>query len=190
VADLKRSAKMIPKTSPEGQFLTVCWRVTLGMAAAVSEQYRWMLTGIAAILGVIVANLDSIQKVVHDAYLATSVCLLVASVFLASIAYMLSTALKLRNEVSGQLEQILGSEKAQQVMAQMTMEQSQLRREMCSPYFGPMKWLMTSAAKKGAADPYAIEKSGIRLIVWQAYAMWLGMILASAALAVLVWGLK
>jgi hypothetical protein len=181
---------MIPKNSPEGQFLTVCWRVTLGMAGAVSEQYRWLLTGIAAILGVIVANLDSIQKVIHDAFLASSVCLLVASVFLASIAYMLSTALMLRNEVSAQLEQILGTEKAQEVMAQMTIDQSELRREMCSPYFGPMKWLMASSAKKGAADPYAIEKSGIRLLVWQAYSMWLSMILASAALTVLVSGLK
>lgn len=181
---------MITKSSPEGRFLTVCWRVTLGMAGAVSKQYRWLLTGIAAILGLIVANLDSIQKIIHDAFLASSVCLLVASVFLAAIAYTLSTALTLRNKVSAQLEQILGSEEAQKVMAQMTTEASELRGELCSPYFGPMKWLMASSAKKGAADPFFIEKSGIRLLVWQTYAMWLSVIFASAALVVLVWGLK
>lgn len=160
------------------------------MAGVVSEQYRWLLTGIAAILGLIVANLHSIQGVVHDAYLKSSVCLLVASVFLASIAYLLSAALKARNDVSNQLEQVLGSAQAQAVMAQMTTEQSELRRQLSSPFFGPMKWIMTRAAENGASDPFAIEKSGIRLIVWQTYAMWISMILASVALAVLVLGIK
>jgi hypothetical protein len=181
---------MIEKQSPEGQFLTVCWRTTLGMAGAVSEQYQWILTGMAGILALIVANLSSIQGVVEDAYLKSSVCLLVASVFLASIAYMLSAALKARNDVVGQLEQILGSAQAQSVMAQMTTEQSELLRQLCSPYFGPMKWIVTRAAEKGAADPFEIEKGGIRLLVWQAYAMCVSVVIASVAVTVLVLGLK
>jgi hypothetical protein len=181
---------MIEKQTPEGQFLTVCWRTTIGMAGAVSEQYRWLLTGIAAILGLIVANLKSIQGVVDDAYLKSSLCLLVASVFLAAVAYLLSTSLKLRNDVCSQLEQVLGSKEAQAVMQRMTAAQSELQKELCGPFFGPMKWIMAKAAKNGALDPFAIEKSGIRLIVWQAYAMWISMLLAAVALALLVFGIK
>ena len=181
---------MIEKKSPEGLFLTVCWRTIIGMVAVVSEQYRALLTGIAAILGVIVANLNSIQAVVHDGYLKGSLCILVASVFLAAVAYLLSTALKTRNDVIGQLEQILGSAEAQAAMQGITTEASELRRELCAPFFGPMKWIMAKSAEEGATDPFAIEKGSIRLIVWQAYAMWLAMFLAALALTILVLGLK
>lgn len=181
---------MITKQSPEGQFLTVTWRTMLSMAGPVSEQYRWMLTGLAAILGLMVANLDSIQKVVCDSHLKWSLSLLVVSVLLASIAYLMSTALKARNDVMLQLEKILGSADAQAVLSQMTTDQSEVHRELCKPFFGPMKWLMVRAAEKGANDPFAVEKSGIALIVWQAYAMWLSILLASVGLIVLVIGLN
>lgn len=181
---------MITKQSPEGRFLTVTWRTMLGMAGPVSEQYRWMLTGLAAILGLMVANLDSIQKVVHNDHLKWSLSLLVVSVVLASIAYLLSTALKARNDVMYQLEQILGSVEAQADLSQMTTEQSEVRRQLCKPFFGPMKWLMVRAAKKGASDPFAMERGGITLMVWQAYAMWLSILLAAAGLIVLMIGVN
>lgn len=181
---------MIEKQSPEGQFLTICWRSIIGMAGAVSEQYRWLLTGMAAILGLIVANLNSIQAVVSDAYLKSSVCLLVASVFLASIAYLLSSSLKVRNDVSQQLEQVLGSDQAQAIMRGITANPVEMRRELCRPFFGPMKWIMTKATERGASDPFANEKGSIRLIVWQAYAMWVSVLVAAVALTILVLGIK
>ena len=181
---------MIQKQSPEGQFLTVCWRTILGMAGPVSEQYRWMLTGIAAILGLMIANLDSIQKVVCEAHLKVSIALLVISAVLASIAFLLSAALKARNDVIYQLEQILGTEQAQSVLAQIKTDQSELREELTKPFFGPMRLIMRRSAEKGANDPFAIEKGGITLLVWQAYAMWLSLALAAVSLIVLVVGLR
>lgn len=149
-----------------------------------------MLTGIAAILGLMVANLDSLQKVVHGAYLKWSLSLLVISVVLASIAYLLSTTLKARNEVIYQLEKALNSMEAQAVLSQMTTEQSEVRRELCEPFFGPMKWFMARAAENGANDQFATEKCGITLMVWQAYAMWLSLALAAVGLITLVIGLS
>lgn len=181
---------MITKQSPEGQLLTVAWRTILNMAAPVSEQYRWMLTGLAAILGLMVANLDSIQKVVCDSHLKWSLSLLVVSVVLASIAYLMSMALKARNDVMYQLEQLLVSADAQAVLSQITANQSEVRQQLCRPFFGPMKWLMVRAAEKGANDPFAMEKGGITLIVWQAYAMWLSILLSATGLIVLVIGLN
>lgn len=181
---------MITKQSPEGQLLTVTWRTILGMAGPVSEQCRWMLMGLAAILGLMVANLDSIQKVVRAGHLKWSLSLLVVSVVLASIAYLLSTALKARNDVMYQLEQILGSKEGQVVLSQMSTDQSEVCRQLCKPFFGPMKWLMVRAAEKGANDPFAMEKGGITLIVWQAYTMWLSIFLAAAGLIVLMIGLN
>lgn len=181
---------MIPKQSPEGQFLTVCWRTILNMAAPISEQYKWLLTGIAAILGVIVANLESIQRATHDVYLKIALCLLITSVLLAAVAYLLSTMLKARNDVTSQLEQILGTEQAQTLLAQMKLDRSLMRKELCKPFFGPVKFIVNRAAERGANDPFAIEKGGITLVVWQAYAMWLSLPLAAFALIVLVIGLR
>ena len=149
---------MIQKQSPEGQFLTLCWRTILGMAGSISDQFKWLLTGIAAILGVVVANLESIQKVVHDAHLKIALYLLIASVLLAAIAYLLSTMLKARNDVVSQLEQILGTAQAQAIFGQMKTDESLLREELCKPFFGPMKLFIKRAAERGANDPFATEK--------------------------------
>ncbi len=181
---------MIPKQSPEGQFLTVCWRTILDMAGPMSEQYKWLLTGIAGILGVLVANIESLQKVVSSACLKISLCLLIASVLLAAVAYLLSTMLHARNDVVAKLEKIFGTVEAQALMSQMKMEQSQLREELCKPFFGPMKFFMKRASERGAADQFSAEKGGIILVVLQAYAMWLSLPLAAAALIFLVAGLR
>jgi hypothetical protein len=181
---------MITKESPEGQVLLVLWRTMIGMSGAVAEQYRWILTGIAAVLGVLIANLSSIQAVVDDAYLTSALCLLVASVFLAAIAYMLSAALKVRAEVAVQLEQILTSPQGRSVISQIQMEPVFFQKEMCRPFFGPMGWLMRRAAEQGGLDPFSQEKGSIRIIVWQAYAMWVSMILAAVSLTLLAAGLR
>lgn len=161
----------------------------LDMAGPISEQYKWMLTGVAAILGVIVANLESIQNVVSDANLKISLGLLIASVLLAAVGYLLSTMLKARNDVGSKLEQILGTDQGKALLAKMTIEQSQLHEELCKPFFGPMRFLIRRAAKRGVNDQFAMEKGGITLMLWQAYAMWLSLPLAAAGLVVLVLGL-
>jgi hypothetical protein len=181
---------MIEKQSPEGQFLTVTWRTILGMAGPISEQYKWLLTGIAGILGVVVANIESMQKSVSSTCLKIALCMLIASVLLAAIAYLLSTMLNARNDVVAKLENIFGTAEAQVLISQMSIEQSQLREELCKPFFGPMKFLMKRAAERGATDQFSAEKGGITLVVLQAYAMWLSLPLAAAALIFLVAGLK
>jgi hypothetical protein len=98
--------------------------------------------------------------------------------------------LKARNDVIYRLEEVLGSAQAQAVLAQIKTGQSELREELCKPFFGPMKFFMKRAAENGANDPFAIEKGGIALVVWQAYAMWLSILLAAFALIVLVIGLR
>jgi hypothetical protein len=89
-----------------------------------------------------------------------------------------------------QLEQILGSEEGRAVLSKMRMDQLEFQRQLSMPFFGPMKWIMVRSSKKGANDPFAIEKGSITLIVWQAYAMWLSILLAAVGLIVLVIGLN
>ena len=181
---------MITKETPEGKVLLVTWRTIIGMSATVSEHYRWIVTGIAAVLAVVIANLKPIQEVVHDGYLKTAVSLLVVSVFLSSVAYMLSLALKVRVEVMDKVEGILTSPAGQSVMADLKVTVPELNAEMCRPFFGPMKWLMLRAAQKSALDPFSAERGSIRLLVWQAYAMWASLLLATLSLALIVLGLR
>jgi len=162
----------------------------ISFSGPISEQYKWMLTGIAAIVGVVLANLSSLQAVVSDGYLKSSLSAMVASLFMAAVAFMLSMGLRFRNEVVGQLGQVLGTPEAQSVLEQFTLPAEEVRKEMCRPFFGPLGWIMSSAGKRGANDPYVVETGAIRLIVWQAYAMWVAMILMALALTLVVLGLK
>ena len=177
---------MITKQSPEGQLLSAIWRTLLSMAGRVSDQYRWMLTGLAAMLALLVTNLDSIQKVVSVGHLKLALVMLILSVALASVAYMLSTALIARNEVMLKLESVLG---AMQGQAQVAMANPELRQEFCQSFVGPMRWILVRSMNKGANDPFASERGSIKLVVCQAYAMWLSVVLAVAGLIALVLGL-
>src|SRR3569623_1017507 len=100
---------MIQKNSPEGQFLTIIWRSMMSHAPAVSEQYKWILTGTAAILGVVVGNLKSIEEVVGAPFFSISLCSLVGSLFMAAVAYMLSMSSSFKYDAAVKFEEKLHS---------------------------------------------------------------------------------
>lgn len=181
---------MIQKDSPEGKLLRVTWRSIIGMAGPVSEQYKWTLTAIAAALALIISNLESLQKVVADGYLKGSLTLLVLSVLLAAIAYMLSEAVKLRAEVTNHLESVLSTPQAQEVLGQIRLDPKTFMAEAAKPFFGPLGWLMRRGAEDGGTDPFSTEKGSIKLIVWQAYTMWAGLVTGAIGIVVLILGLK
>jgi hypothetical protein len=180
---------VITKQSPQGQLLTVTWRTLLSMADRASDQYRWMLTGLAAMLALVVANLDSLQKVVSGGHLKLALVLLIVSVALAAVAYMLSTSLIARNEVMNKLEAVLSSVEGKALLSQTSLADPELRREVCSPFFGPMKWIVVRSMEKGARDQFAGERGSIFLLVWQAYAIWASVAVAAASMITLVLGL-
>ena len=103
---------MIKKESPEGQIFLVLWRSILDMAGPISEYYRWILTGVTAILALIVANLNSLLQAVEKGYLKAAIILLVVSISFGFISYVLSVSVKLRVEISKRLEPVLGSPEA------------------------------------------------------------------------------
>lgn len=180
---------MITKQSPEGQLLVITWRTLLSMAGTVSVHYRWVLTGLAAMLALVVANLDSIQKVVAIGHLKVSLVLLIVSVALACVAYMLSASLVARNEVMIKIESVLGSTEGQTLLSQASLADPDFRREFCKPFFGPLKWIVVRSIDDGARDPFASEKRSIAYVVWQAYAMWVSVAFAAASLITLALGL-
>src|SRR5690606_23023523 len=136
------------------------------MAGPISEQYRWLLTGIAAVLAVMIANLQSIQSVVQDGHLRIALGGLVISVLLASLAYMLSMAVRVKGEVTAALENEFSTPKGEEVVARAVanMGAERLAEEVRKPFSGPLYWLAKRSAKKGADDPLSIEKGSIALI--------------------------
>ena len=181
---------MITRESPEGRFLVVVWRAMIGMSGTVSEQYRWLLTGIAGVLSVLIANLKSLREVMYDASLKWSLCLLVGSVLFAAAAYLLSAATKAQAEIAAKLDAAVDSPAIKAALDQATLDPVKFREELCRPFFGPLGWIMRRAAEKGARDPFAQEKGSIRLIVLQAYAMWVGIFFAALSLLILVCGIR
>lgn len=181
---------MITKESPEGQFLHVIWRTIIGASSAVSEQYKWMLTGIAAVLAVVIGNLEPIQKVIGHSYLKGAIALLAIAVVLAAIGYMMCEAVKMRAAVNARLEQVLSDPQAGTVLGQIRIEQRALLEEVAKPFFGPLGWLMRRGAEKGAADSLHVDKGSIHLIVWQAYVMWAALAAYAFEIFIIILGIK
>ncbi|MBI4791383.1 MAG: hypothetical protein HY789_01265 [Deltaproteobacteria bacterium] len=181
---------MIKKESPEGQIFLVLWRSILDMAGPIAEYYRWILTGVTAILALIVANLNSLLQAVEKGYLKAAIILLVASILFGLISYVLSVCVKLRVEISKRLEPVLGSPEAKSVIAQIQLEKEEFIAEMRRPFVWPIDRLMQRAAEKGSEDNMSSEKGSIKLFCWQAYAMWCCLFFAASSLFVLAIGMK
>jgi hypothetical protein len=174
--------------SPEGKVLQIVWRCMIGMAAEVSEMYRWVLTGIAAAIALVLANLSSIESVIGPMSLRVTMALLTISFASAALAFILSQALKLQNEMIQRIVPILQSGQCQELFTRFSLTPREFVDELCKPFSGPLGWIVRRSGEKGINDELAKEKAGIALIVWQAYAMWLSLLFAAAALIAVVVG--
>ena len=49
---------------PEHVFLKIIWRSTLGLSVSMEQATTWSITGLAAIIGLFISNLDSVGQLV------------------------------------------------------------------------------------------------------------------------------
>lgn len=141
-------------------------------------------------LTLIIVNLDSIKSVMYGGFLRYSIITLIVAIFFATIAYLLSMAVKIRNDVSQQLEGILHTPLGLDTMSKMEMNQEEFKKELSSPFFGPIAWIFKRSYDKGIKDELNNEKGGLKLVMFQSYSMWVSILLSSTAFILIAVGIK
>jgi hypothetical protein len=126
------------------------------MAPIGVEYTKWIVTGIAAIVAVILASLDSITKHVALGYFKWGTVFLVAALLSGSLAYLISLSLA-AGVVSRKHAEALEAAKDKNT-PKVTLE---LLKLFTSPFWGPLRWVVNRSLRKAIADPLYVEKSQI-----------------------------
>jgi len=144
------------RNSPEGQWLRARWNLILGMTPLSVDYTKWMATGIAAIVAVILANLDSITKQVYPVYFKWGTSLLIISLMTASLACLLSLSLSAGVKARKKAEKL-----EQQNDTESAVITTDTLNALKQPFWGFLRWVINRSIKKAIDDPFYAEKSSI-----------------------------
>jgi len=134
--------------SAEQKFLRTVMVSTFEITKPAAESATWFLTGSAAIVGLLVANADSVSKIVSIGALKGGLICLVISMMCGVIVRMLAVSIHHRIKSVEDLSAYLASEEGKNIMSQMSIPVEQLREKMAAPFL----WPLNRAMLKGAND--------------------------------------
>lgn len=169
---------------PEHIFLKIVWRSTLGLSESMEQATTWSITGLAAIIGLFISNLDAVGQLVSRQGLRWGLILFTGSLVIGALSKQIGMAIVKGLAMLEKIENILSSEQGQALMTNMTTLPPQLVEEMAAPYFWPLSILMRRSGMKGLSDYLFSDKRFIKLFCVQMLLVNLHGLLAAAGLMV------
>ncbi len=176
--------------TPEQNILRLVYVRTLSVSAPMGEFATWLLTGVAAILGAVVVEVETISKVLSAPSLRWGLALLVISLLAGIITRHLSMALSVGLSLSEELFEEYMSPEGMGIMQSMTTSLEELKLEMLSAFPPPLRWIMKSSFEQGCEDQLAGEKRLVSVFSIQVFAFWFQGISGALGLLVLGFGIN
>ena len=181
--------------SPEHIFKKIVWRSTLALGGVLEQSTTWTLTGVAAILALLVSKIDTVSKIytvskiVSPTSLRNSIILFTLSILAAVVSKQLGIGIANGLKTMSELDGVLSSREGQQLIYSLEKDGRQLVLELAQPFWWPFSALFRRSGEKGLSDYLAGEKSLVRMLNFQIYLNGLHGILASAALLILAFSI-
>lgn len=152
---------------PEHVFKKVIWRSTVEVGEALERSTTWTIGGVAAIVVVLVSNLDSVAKIASLEGIKISVVLFTLSLLFGALSKQVGMAVIAGINTLKQTEALLNSEAGQQLMVQMTIEPKQLVQELAEPFLWPLSTFVRKGGERGLVDYVAGDKRFVKMFCFQ-----------------------
>lgn len=175
---------------PEQRLLRVIYVSTLTTTGAIEDFSVWCITGIAAILGLLVANINSVSNIISKSGLKWGIALLTVSMLAGALAKQLGFAIRCGVALLEALYTEIASPEGTAALEGVTDSPEEFQRHMTEPFLWPIKGIMIRAAKRGAKDPVLGEKRFVRMLCIQIYASYVQIVCAASGLLFLGFGIK
>ena len=170
---------------PEHIFKRIVWRSSIEMGEALERSTTWTIGGVAAIVGLLVSNLDSVAKIASLEGIKTSIVLFTLSLLSGAMSKQLGMAVVAGVNTLKQMDSLLASEDGQQLMDRMTIKPTDLIRELSEPFLWPMSAVVKKSGNRGATDYVAADKTFVKMFCIQiALNMLHGLFALAALLAI------
>jgi len=153
----------------------------------------WFITGIAAIIGLLISNLDSASLLIEFAYIKAALILLIVSLFFGLVARSYAIAAEGSVRTANRLYEVFTSPEGSKMMEDLVREGldlSTLSKDLSEPFYGPMKSQFQKAGDAGAQDFLISEKRGVKWFCHFIYAAVFQGIFAFSGLISLIIGMK
>jgi len=157
----------------EHVFLKIIWRGILSSSKATDFFTTWSITGVTAITGLLITNIDTVGQLVSRRGLLWAIILFTASILLGALSKHIGVMIVSGLMMIEQLESQMGSKQVQDLMTQIITPPQQMIEEMVSPFWWPLSWWMRKKGMEGLTDPLTADKMYITF--WHIHAgfVWL-----------------
>lgn len=166
-------------------FKKIVWRHTVSLSHAMEQATTWSITGVAAIVGLFISNLDSVGTLVSSIGLRWFLISFTASLVFGAISKQIGMALGKGLEMIEKMEGVLYSDQGQMLMSQMSTPPRELIKEIAEPFFWPLSCYIRRSGFKGIEDYLSSDKRFVKLFCIQLIFVYLHGITAAAGLLVI-----
>jgi len=170
---------------PEHVFKKVIWRSSVEVGEALERSTTWTIGGVAAIVGLLVSNLDSVAEIASLEAIKAAIVLFTLSLLSGAISKQIGMAVAAGVNTLKQTENLLYSEAGQKLMNEMTIEPRQLVKEIAEPFLWPLSWFARRGGERGLVDYVSSDKRFVKMLCLQIAFNGLHGLLALAALLVI-----
>ena len=179
-----------PYFTPEQKFLRTIYVGSLSSVEASETFAAWLLTGVAAMLGLILANAESVAKIISSGALRWGIVLLTISMLAGVIAKQFGIAIRNAMALTVALYAELLSPDGQAIVESISANPSKIVQKMSEPFLWPLKGIMLKAAQAGSDDYLHTEKRCIRMLCWQMYSSAIQGVTAAIGILFLSFGIQ
>jgi hypothetical protein len=176
--------------SPLDKFLRAIYVSMLGMAAPTGEFAAWCITGVAAILALVISQLASISKIVDEASLRWGIVLLTCSMLIGASVKQIGIALQKGLEMLDKLYAEFSTADGKATIQAINIPPDEIQKKMVEPFLWPLRAMMWRSAQKGAVDYIAGEKLYLKLLSFQIILAFAQSLTAAFGLLWMAFGIK
>jgi len=180
----------LPHLDPEQNYLRAIYLSVSRTAVLASDLAVWALTGTAVLLGVVIANIESVSKIVSAPALKWAFVCFGCSVVIGAIVRSIGICVSQGIRFTDTLYEHLLSETGAKILSAIESKFNEVLAKINEPFFGPMRWWMDYSLKKSTKDFIHAEKRFVKMVCWQIYLGATQSFLAVLGIAILALGIK
>lgn len=176
--------------SPELNIVRLALGKTLSLAMQLGEFSTWLLTGVAAILGAVIVNVDKVSTILSATSLHYGLGLLIISLLAGVVVKQLGFAICAGLDIAEEMYDALETPEGEKAIQHIRMDTEAFKQQFSSAFLPPIRGMMRRSFDRGTQDALSAERRLAKVFCVQLYSFWLQGALGTAGLLVLGLGIK
>ncbi len=171
-------------------FKKLIWRTVIQASDRYDQYISWTITGIAAILALMIGNLSAIGSIVCQSNLKIALVLMTLSIIFGVASKFGAVAVSVGRSLVIEIEAQLNSEAGQQLLDGIDADIEKLANEVSEPFWWPFSALFRKSMLSGAVDPLRGEKQLVGYFCFHIYCNITHILLGAFGLVTIAYGIS